>query len=360
MALELDADVIGINNRDLADFSVDLERTYELLADVPAGKTVVSESGIATREQIEELERVGVDAVLVGETLMRADDPEAATRELTAFEEPDAGVEAAASGFPTIEPMATLPELDPPAVAELGARLARQRGAGGEGARPGGARRAGEPPVRGPRADRGLPGRGQDRAGACPGRLDRGRVRARAVHRGPAARRHHGHQRLQPAREPLRVPARAGVRQRGAGRRDQPRLSEDAVGPARVHAGAARERGQAHPPARPALHRARHPEPDRVRGHLPAARGAARPLHGAGLARATRRPTTRPRCWPSTRRATASRTWSRSPTSATCWPPRLPPAACTGARRCAATWWPCWRRPGPIRAWSSAPRRAPA
>ena len=79
-ALEVvDADVIGINNRDLTDFSVDLERTFELLADVPAGKTVVSESGIHTREQLEELERVGVDAVLVGETLMRAPDPEDAT-----------------------------------------------------------------------------------------------------------------------------------------------------------------------------------------------------------------------------------------------------------------------------------------
>ncbi len=43
---------------------------------------MVSETGIATREQVEELERVGVDAVLVGETLMRADDPEAAAREL--------------------------------------------------------------------------------------------------------------------------------------------------------------------------------------------------------------------------------------------------------------------------------------
>ena len=45
-ALELDADVIGINNRDLEDFSVDIQRTFDLLADVPAGKTVVSESGI--------------------------------------------------------------------------------------------------------------------------------------------------------------------------------------------------------------------------------------------------------------------------------------------------------------------------
>jgi indole-3-glycerol phosphate synthase len=88
VALEVDADVIGINNRDLQDFSVDISKTFELLADVPAGKTVVSESGIVFREQIEELERVGVDAVLVGETLMRAADPEAACRELTRWEEP--------------------------------------------------------------------------------------------------------------------------------------------------------------------------------------------------------------------------------------------------------------------------------
>jgi indole-3-glycerol phosphate synthase len=88
VALELDADVIGLNNRDLSDFSVDLQRTYDLLADVPAGKTVVSESGIRDREQIDELEQVGVDAVLVGESLMRADDPEAAVRELTRSEEP--------------------------------------------------------------------------------------------------------------------------------------------------------------------------------------------------------------------------------------------------------------------------------
>jgi indole-3-glycerol phosphate synthase len=87
-ALEVDADVVGINNRDLSDFSVDLRRTFELLADVPAGKTVVSESGISERSQVEELEGVGVDAVLVGETLMRAADPEAATRELTRSEEP--------------------------------------------------------------------------------------------------------------------------------------------------------------------------------------------------------------------------------------------------------------------------------
>jgi indole-3-glycerol phosphate synthase len=79
----LDADVIGINNRDLTDFSVDLDRTFELLSDVPAGKTVVSESGIHGRDQLDELERVGVDAVLVGEGLMRASDVESAVRALT-------------------------------------------------------------------------------------------------------------------------------------------------------------------------------------------------------------------------------------------------------------------------------------
>jgi indole-3-glycerol phosphate synthase len=87
-ALEVDADVIGINNRNLVDFSVSLEVTYELLTDVPAGKTVVSESGITTRADVDELERVGVDAVLVGEALMRAPDPEAACRDLAREEEP--------------------------------------------------------------------------------------------------------------------------------------------------------------------------------------------------------------------------------------------------------------------------------
>ena len=87
VALDVDADVIGINNRDLEDFTVDITRTFDLLADVPAGKTVVSESGIVYREQIEELERVGVDAVLVGETLMRAPEPEQAVRALVGAED---------------------------------------------------------------------------------------------------------------------------------------------------------------------------------------------------------------------------------------------------------------------------------
>jgi indole-3-glycerol phosphate synthase len=86
-ALEVvDADVIGINNRNLSDFSVDVERTFELLHDIPAGKTVVSESGFHARSQLDDLERVGVDGVLVGESLMRAPDPEAALRSLTGVE----------------------------------------------------------------------------------------------------------------------------------------------------------------------------------------------------------------------------------------------------------------------------------
>jgi indole-3-glycerol phosphate synthase len=88
-ALELDVDVIGINNRNLEDFTVDIQTTVDLLAAIPTGKTVVSESGIRTRQEIEELERVGVDAVLIGETLMRAPDPEDAVRELTRPEEQD-------------------------------------------------------------------------------------------------------------------------------------------------------------------------------------------------------------------------------------------------------------------------------
>ncbi len=82
-ALALDIEVIGINNRNLDTLEVDTETTPELMASVPAGKTVVAESGYRSRDEIEELERIGVDAVLIGETLMRAPDPEAQLRWLT-------------------------------------------------------------------------------------------------------------------------------------------------------------------------------------------------------------------------------------------------------------------------------------
>jgi indole-3-glycerol phosphate synthase len=86
-ALEAGAEVIGINNRNLDDMSVDIGTTYELMPDVPAGKTVVAESGISGREELAELDRVGVDAVLIGGALMTADDPEAKVRELTGSDE---------------------------------------------------------------------------------------------------------------------------------------------------------------------------------------------------------------------------------------------------------------------------------
>ena len=53
---------------------------------MPAGKTVVAESGYSSRDQLDELERIGVDAVLIGEALMRAPDPEQAVRELAGDE----------------------------------------------------------------------------------------------------------------------------------------------------------------------------------------------------------------------------------------------------------------------------------
>ncbi|HEV2858186.1 MAG TPA: indole-3-glycerol phosphate synthase TrpC [Solirubrobacterales bacterium] len=86
-ALEAGAEVIGINNRNLDDMSVDIDTTYELMPDVPAGKTVVAESGISGREELAELDRVGVDAVLIGGALMTSSDPEAKVRELTGSDE---------------------------------------------------------------------------------------------------------------------------------------------------------------------------------------------------------------------------------------------------------------------------------
>ena len=88
LALEIGAEIIGINNRNLEDLSIDLGLTAELMPDIPAGKTVVSESGIETPAQIEALEGIGVDAVLVGHQLLRAGDFEGSVRELARTEEP--------------------------------------------------------------------------------------------------------------------------------------------------------------------------------------------------------------------------------------------------------------------------------
>jgi indole-3-glycerol phosphate synthase len=81
-ALAAEATLIGINNRDLTDFSVDLLTTEYLAPLIPDDVTVVSESGIGKREDVERVTHAGARAVLVGSALMRAGDPEAAIQEL--------------------------------------------------------------------------------------------------------------------------------------------------------------------------------------------------------------------------------------------------------------------------------------
>jgi indole-3-glycerol phosphate synthase len=83
VAAEMGPAVIGINNRDLATLRVDLARTLQLLPSMPVGSVIVAESGFRTRAELERLAAAGVDAVLVGEALMRSRDIEAACRELT-------------------------------------------------------------------------------------------------------------------------------------------------------------------------------------------------------------------------------------------------------------------------------------
>ncbi len=77
------AELIGINNRDLSTLAVDVRRTFELLELLPGGTTTVAESGFSSPAELERLSKAGVDAVLIGEALMRAADIEAACRELT-------------------------------------------------------------------------------------------------------------------------------------------------------------------------------------------------------------------------------------------------------------------------------------
>ena len=76
------AELIGVNNRDLKTFETTLETTFELLLEMPEGAVVVSESGIAHREDVERLEEAGVGAILVGESLMREKDIGAKVREI--------------------------------------------------------------------------------------------------------------------------------------------------------------------------------------------------------------------------------------------------------------------------------------
>lgn len=81
-ALQLQTQLIGINNRDLKTFDTTLETTFALRPSIPAGVTVVSESGIDNRDDVERLAAAAIDAILVGEALMREPDPGAKLRDL--------------------------------------------------------------------------------------------------------------------------------------------------------------------------------------------------------------------------------------------------------------------------------------
>lgn len=86
-ALSAGANIIGINNRDLNTFHVDFQTTLELRRLVPGGCTLVSESGIQTREHVRRLEDGGVDAILVGETLVTSKNIAGTIRELLGRDE---------------------------------------------------------------------------------------------------------------------------------------------------------------------------------------------------------------------------------------------------------------------------------
>ena len=82
MALRAGARMIGVNNRNLKDFSVDTENSRRLRQMIPPEILFVSESGVGSAEDVSSLRGIGADAVLIGETLMRAADKKAKLREL--------------------------------------------------------------------------------------------------------------------------------------------------------------------------------------------------------------------------------------------------------------------------------------
>lgn len=81
-AARLRSRLIGVNNRDLRDFTVDFRRTYDLVSEAPEGCTFVAESGLTSRADLDALAAHGIGCFLVGEALMRQDDVAAATRAL--------------------------------------------------------------------------------------------------------------------------------------------------------------------------------------------------------------------------------------------------------------------------------------
>jgi len=81
-ALKLRTPLVGINNRDLRSFEVSLDTTLGMLADVPADRLLVTESGILSRADVDRMRDHGVNAFLVGEAFMRAKEPGEALAQL--------------------------------------------------------------------------------------------------------------------------------------------------------------------------------------------------------------------------------------------------------------------------------------
>lgn len=72
LVLETDAEIIGINNRNLKDFTTNIKNTEDLIKFIPSNKIVISESGIHSKEEMDYLKYLGVKGVLIGESLMKA------------------------------------------------------------------------------------------------------------------------------------------------------------------------------------------------------------------------------------------------------------------------------------------------
>ncbi len=86
-ALSAGAKIIGVNNRNLKDFTVDFSNAARLREIIPADKIFVAESGVKSSKDIATLKKIGADAVLIGETLMRSDDKKKTLAELKKYDE---------------------------------------------------------------------------------------------------------------------------------------------------------------------------------------------------------------------------------------------------------------------------------
>lgn len=84
-AIHAGVDIIGINNRDLKTLQIDLSTTFKLRELIPKNKVVVSESGISSVEEVRKLLKIGVDAILVGTSIVLSDKPEEQIRKLKYF-----------------------------------------------------------------------------------------------------------------------------------------------------------------------------------------------------------------------------------------------------------------------------------